>query len=126
MPRPSPNSLKRFNFRCHFTNLSRGRVPVDQLVAAGELAAGGTPRALRRPLPPGLGHASVPEAAEVVHPVGALVEEHLLVAAVQLAALCVAGEKGHRRKARKGGRGGGCVCVWLTIKAGRIERNNAT
>lgn len=83
---------KLFISRCYCTNLSRGRVAVDQPVAAGELAAGEPFRTRSRPLSPGFGHASVPEAAEVVDPVRAPVEKHRLVAAVQLTALYVAGE----------------------------------
>lgn len=69
-------------------HLSRGRVAVDPLVAAGKLAAGGTLRARRRPLPPGQGNVGVGTTAEIVHPVRFLVEEHLLVTARQLTALC--------------------------------------
>lgn len=69
------------------THLSRGRVAVDPSVAAGELAAGGPLRARRWPLPPGHGNVGVGATAEVVHSVGFLFEEHLLVTAVQLTAL---------------------------------------
>ncbi len=69
------------------THLSGGLVAVDQPLAAGELAGGRTLGPRRGPLPPGLGQAGVPPAAKIVNPFGALVEENLPVAAVQLAAL---------------------------------------